>query len=67
MSGALHLLCGKIAAGKSALSARLAAETGGAVIAEDHWLSTLYPGEIASLADYLGSSERLRGPDFPPT
>jgi predicted kinase len=60
MSGALHLLCGKIASGKSTLSARLAAETGGTVIAEDHWLSTLYPGEIADLADYRRSSERLR-------
>jgi predicted kinase len=60
MTGALHLLCGKIASGKSTLSARLAGETGGAVIAEDHWLSTLYPGEIANLGDYLRSSERLR-------
>lgn len=60
MSGSLHLLCGKIASGKSTLSARLAAETGGAVIAEDHWLSTLYPGETADLADYRRSSERLR-------
>ncbi|THD37304.1 MAG: ATP-binding protein [Sphingomonas sp.] len=60
MTGALHLLCGKIAAGKSTLSVRLAAKAGGVVIAEDHWLSTLYPGEIADLADYLRSSERLR-------
>jgi len=36
MSGALHLLTGKIAAGKSTLSATLAAETGGLVLAEDH-------------------------------
>ena len=33
MSGALHLLTGKIAAGKSTLSAKLAAETGGIVLA----------------------------------
>ncbi|MEO5938813.1 MAG: ATP-binding protein [Sphingomonas sp.] len=61
MSGSLHLLCGKIGAGKSTMAARLAGETGGMVIAEDHWLSSLYPGEIADLADYRRSSERLRG------
>ena len=60
MSGALHLLTGKIAAGKSTLAKRLAGETGGLVIAEDGWLATLYPGEIADLADYRRSSERLR-------
>ena len=60
MSGAVHVLCGKIGAGKSTMAKRLAAETGGMVIAEDHWLSTLYPGEIADLADYVRSSERLR-------
>ena len=60
MSGALHVLCGKIAAGKSTLAKRLAGESGGMVIAEDAWLSTLYPGEIADLADYRRSSGRLR-------
>lgn len=60
MSGALHVLTGKIAAGKSTLAKRLARETDGMVIAEDAWLSTLYPGEIADLSDYLRSSERLR-------
>ena len=60
MIGSLHLLTGKIGAGKSTLAKRLAGETGGLVIAEDSWLSTLYPGEIADLADYRRSSERLR-------
>jgi predicted kinase len=60
VTGSLHLLCGKIGAGKSTMAARLAGETGGLVIAEDFWLSTLYPGEIADLADYRRSSERLR-------
>ena len=60
MSGSLHVLTGKIAAGKSTLAKRLAGETGGIVIAENGWLSTLYPGEIADLADYRRSSERLR-------
>jgi len=59
-TGALHLLTGKIAAGKSTLSATLAAETGGLVLAEDHWLPTLYPAQITSLEDYLRESTRFR-------
>jgi len=59
-AGALHLISGKIAAGKSTLAARLAAENGGVVIAQDFWLSTLYPGEIVDLAGYRRASERLR-------
>jgi predicted kinase len=60
MSGALHLIAGKIAAGKSTLAARLAAETGGLVLAEDHWLPALYPAQITSLEDYLRESARFR-------
>ena len=60
MSGALHLLTGKIAAGKSTLSAKLAAETGGIVLAEDAWLATLYPAQIMSLGDYRRESARFR-------
>lgn len=59
-AGALHLLTGKIAAGKSTLAARLADETGGLVLAEDHWLPTLYPAQITSLEDYLRESVRFR-------
>jgi len=58
--GALHLITGKIAAGKSTLSAKLAAETGGLVLAEDQWLATLYPAQITSLDDYRRESGRLR-------
>lgn len=58
--GALHLITGKIAAGKSTLAAKLAAETGGLVLAEDQWLTTLYPAQITSLDDYRRESERLR-------
>jgi predicted kinase len=59
-TGALHLITGKIAAGKSTLSATLAAETGGLVLAEDPWLATLYPAQITSLEDYRRESNRLR-------
>jgi predicted kinase len=58
--GALHLLTGKIAAGKSTLAARLADETGGLVLAEDQWLPTLYPAQITSLEDYIRESVRFR-------
>lgn len=56
----LHLLCGKIAAGKSTLARRLASAPGTVLIAEDHWLSRLYPGELATLDDYVRLSGRLR-------
>ena len=56
----LHLLCGKIAAGKSTLAAELGARPDTVVISEDHWLARLYPGEQNSLADYLRNSTRLR-------
>jgi predicted kinase len=58
--GALHLITGKIAAGKSTLAATLVAETGGLVLAEDQWLATLYPAQITSLDDYRRESGRLR-------
>lgn len=56
----LHMLCGKIAAGKSSLAGRLARAPATVLLSEDHWLSRLYPGEIASLADYVRCSARLR-------
>ncbi len=56
----LHLLCGKIAAGKSTLARRLAEPPGCLLISEDHWLSRLYPDEIAALPDYVRCSRRLR-------
>ncbi|OAJ48759.1 AAA family ATPase [Pseudomonas marginalis] len=57
----LHLLCGKIASGKSTLATRLAAEHAAIVLSEDHWLATLYPGEIRAIADYLSCAQRIRG------
>ena len=39
----LHLLCGKIASGKSTLANTLAAEHAAIVLSEDHWLAQLYP------------------------
>jgi predicted kinase len=56
----LHLLCGKIAAGKSTLAAQLATLPDTVVVSEDHWLSRLYPGEMTSVADYVRRSAHLR-------
>ena len=56
----LHLLCGKIAAGKSTLAAALADVPGTVMVREDEWLSRLYPDEMASVADYVRCSARLR-------
>lgn len=59
-SPTLHLVCGKIAVGKSTLCRQLAAAPGTILLSEDDWLSGLYPGEITNLADYVRCSGRLR-------
>ncbi|WP_421983437.1 AAA family ATPase [Roseibium sp.] len=56
----LHLICGKIAAGKSTLARRLAAAPDTILIREDFWLSELYGDQMQSLADYVKFSEKLR-------
>lgn len=56
----LHMLCGKIAAGKSTLAAQLAEEASTVLMSEDHFLAKLYPAEIATLDDYVRSAARLR-------
>ncbi len=56
----LHLLCGKIAAGKSTLAAQLGAAPDTVIVAEDSWLSLLYPDELEGLEDYVRASGRLR-------
>ncbi|WP_228124697.1 AAA family ATPase [Glaciimonas soli] len=61
VSPMLHLICGKIASGKSTLAHRLGAEPKTVLISEDEWLSQLFPGEIASLQDYVRCTARLRG------
>lgn len=56
----LHFLCGKMAAGKSTLSKKLAAEHNAVLVCEDLWLSRLYPEEIHTFDDYLRYSARLK-------
>lgn len=55
----LHLLCGKIASGKSTRARQLAEAPGIVLISEDQWLAKLYPQMIHSLADYVSCARRL--------
>ncbi|WP_323782735.1 ATP-binding protein [Thalassovita sp.] len=59
-SPALHMLCGKIAAGKSTLSSRLAGLDGTVLIAEDEWLNALFAEEMATAKDYVRCASKLR-------
>jgi len=56
----LHVFCGKIASGKSSLAASLADAPQTILISEDQLLSRLYPGEIATIDDYVRVATRLR-------
>lgn len=56
----LHLLCGKMAAGKSTLARELSCSTGALLLSEDDLLSKLYPGEISDIPAYVSSSNRLK-------
>lgn len=61
MAGAtLHLLCGKICAGKSSLSATLAEAPLTMIVSEDQWLSRLFGDEMASVEDYIRCAAKLR-------
>ena len=56
----LHMLCGKAAAGKSTLAARLAATPQTLLVTHDRWMATLYPDELVTEADNLRYGPRLR-------
>jgi len=56
----LHMICGKIAAGKSTLAARLADAERTILIGEDRWIDQLYRHELRTLGDYFERSRRLR-------
>lgn len=54
------MLGGKIAAGKSTLSAELAKQPSTIALSEDFLLKRLYPSEMKSVADFVSCSLRLR-------
>lgn len=56
----LHLLCGKIASGKSTLAKELALAPNTMIISEDSWLANLYPGDIRTVPDYIRCAANLR-------
>ena len=56
----LHMLCGKIASGKSTLAASLANQSGTVRVSEDDWLSILFADQLSTVADYARLSARLR-------
>lgn len=56
----LHLLCGKIAAGKSTLSSKLMAAPNTILVSEDSWLAALYGEQMQSVADYVACSGKLK-------
>ncbi|MBL1278404.1 MAG: ATP-binding protein [Ectothiorhodospiraceae bacterium] len=56
----LHLLCGKMAAGKSTLARELTIKHNAILVVEDDWLKSLFGEEITSFTDYLQYSSRLK-------
>lgn len=58
--GTLHMLCGKIASGKSTLAAQLVDEHGAVLVVEDAWLQPLFGDRMRTGADFLHYSGRLR-------
>ena len=56
----LHILCGKIAAGKSTLARKLASQPQTVLISEDDWLNHLFADQMTSISDYVRCSAKLR-------
>ena len=60
MAAMLHMLCGKIAAGKSSLAAALGDAPLTVVVSEDKWTAPLFGAEMATVEDYVRCSAKLR-------
>lgn len=56
----LHMLCGKIAAGKSTLANKLGSRNGTVLVSEDDWLHALFSDEMSSASDYVRWASKLR-------
>lgn len=56
----LHLVCGKMASGKSTFTKQLSETLSLIYLAEDELLASLYPGEIADVPSYVKRSGKLK-------
>ena len=56
----LHILCGKVAAGKSTLAANLATAENTVLITEDAWLAALFAEELQTPRDYARCITKVR-------
>ena len=56
----LYFMCGKMAAGKSTRARELARTKNAVLFVQDEFLSTLYPGEIRDIPDFVKYSARVR-------
>jgi len=56
----MHVFCGKAGAGKSTLAARIAAQTGALLIAEDVWMMRLYGERMQTFDDYKAFAPKLK-------
>ena len=54
------MVCGKVASGKSTLTAELGREVGTIVISEDLWLNALFADEMNTISDYVRCMKKLR-------
>ena len=60
MPATLHMICGKIGAGKSTLAQQLGASANTVILSEDAWLAALYGDEMHSLKDFVRCSAKLK-------
>jgi len=58
--GLLVFFCGKMGAGKTTQSQKIAKQRQAVLLSEDEWLASLYPDSIATLQDYINYSARLK-------
>lgn len=59
-SPTLHMLCGKIAAGKSTLASSLGKTERTILLSEDSWLKDLFSDQMSSTSDYVRCAAKLR-------
>lgn len=57
----LHMICGKIAAGKSTLAKELGNDPDTILVSEDDWLSVLFGDQMFAVPDYVRCASKLRG------